>query len=846
MSSQYGGWTGKTLRVDLTTGAITTVDTVAKYKDYLGGTGLGYKVLWDEVPPGTPAFDPANRIIFATGPITATGAPSAGRLSITSVLPYADLNDLPGAGHMGGHFGPEFKYAGWDAIIIQGAATKPVWLQIIDSKVTIVDASQMWGNGTTATNDQICTIMGSTAQVAAIGPIGEQLGRMSCVINDRCHSAGAGLGAVMGSKNLKAIGVIGTGSVPIFTDAASWKKLINYYLSLIGANNNNIVPKTQQPWSAYYDNGSRWSANKGVYWGAARPELETGICSAFDKPVPVDCPVPMNKMGLRTQKGFNDFGIPGMNHTVKMNGCHGCPIRCHISMDIAALEAYDVPRYNEETCIGYTPMSSMMTTPAGVDGTVLMNNMSANLCNDFGLWTDYGAYSAIYGWCMTHAMTADEVAFLQNPSTIDPGMPAAIPANGLNINGLPYVGRTPFQNNLPAAELVVLGGAGADTLTYAQLLAAHPIAAGTPYPWAANTPWGNANAGNVYALQQLMYLLVGKQAPASSGGSAAPVTTKTSTPTLADVVVNGPPYWQRKWPEVLWYTRHNKAGTVFKMGHMKHHGVESFGQVGLLINTVFNRDPMNHTHQNILVGPPLAMREKLMDDLFSSPTAQSLFNDPAGSQILCDAVTVPYAPMTLGKAAFAAASLVSVEIKNALVHCDWMFPTWMSPLASKNYAGDFTIEAQIYSAVTGDIITANQMELIGWRCLTLYRCLNAAFMNYYSTKSATNPHTVNMRVEHDQPNPWMFETSASPANAAAKVTDAGANGTSTGWCYAKDTLPFKGDVKNQMMDQTDYLTGLTMMHGLLGWDAVTGMPTAATLTKLGLSYVQAAIPTLIK
>jgi len=844
MSSQYGGWTGKTLRVDLTTGAITTVDTIANYKDYLGGTGLGYKVLWDEVPPGTKAFDPANKIVFATGPITGTGAPSAGRVSITSILPYTDQNDLPGAGHMGGHFGPEFKYAGWDAIIVQGAAAKPVWLQIVDSQVTIVDASQMWGTGTTATTDQICTVMGSTAQVAAIGPIGEQLGRMSCVINDRCHSAGAGLGAVMGSKNLKAIGVLGTGSVPIFTDSASWKKLITYYLSLIGANNNNMVPKVPQPWAAYSDSGSRWSADKGVYWGAAQPELETGYCTSFDKPLPVDCPVPLNKMGLRTQKGFNDFGIPGMNHTVKMNGCHGCPIRCHISMDIEALEQYDVSRYNEETCIGYTPMSSMMTTPAGTDGTVIMNNMSANLCNDFGLWTDYGAYSAIYGWCLTHVMTAAEVAFLQNPSNFDPGMPTAIPANGLNVNGLSYVGRTPFQNNLPTAELTVLGGAACATQTMAQLLAANPVAAGSPNPYVAGTPWGNANAGNPYALQQLMYLLVAKQAPSSGGGSVTPTTTKTSTPTLADVVVNGPPYWQRKWPEVLWYCRHNKGGTVFKMGHMKHHGVESFGQVGVLINTMFNRDPMNHTHQNILVGLPLNMREKLMDGLFSSATAQSLFNDPAGTTILCDAATVAYAPVTKGKAAFAAACLVSVEIKNALVHCDWMFPTWMSPLATQNYAGDFTIEAQIYSAVTGETITANQLELIGWRNLTLFRCLNAAFMNYYAQKSAT-PHTVNMRNEHDQPNPWMFETAASPANAAAGVTAAGVNGNTSGWAYATGTVPFAGAVSNQLMDPTDFATALTMLHNYLGWDATTGMPTAATLAKLGLGYVQPVIPSLI-
>jgi aldehyde:ferredoxin oxidoreductase len=846
MSSQYGGWTGKTLRVDLSTGAITTVDTIANYKDYLGGTGLGYKVLWDEVPPGTKAFDAANKIIFASGPITATGAPSAGRCSITSILPYTYQNDLPGAGHMGGHFAPEFKYAGWDAIIIQGASAKPVWLQIADSQVTIMDASQMWGSGTTATTDQICTVMGSTAQVASIGPVGENLGRMSVIVTDRCHTAGGGLGAVMGSKNLKAIGVTGTGSIPIATDSATWKTLINYYLSLIGANNNHIVPKVPQPWAAYSDSGSRWSADKGVYWGAANPELETGYCTAYDKPLPVDCPVPQNKMGLRTQKGFNDFAIPGMNHTVKMNGCHGCPIRCHISMDIEALEQYSISRYNEETCTGYTPMGSMMTTPAGTDGTVIMNNMSVNLCNDFGLWTDYGGYSACYNWCFNHVMTAAEVAFLQNPSTLDPEFAKVppIPANGLNVNGLPYVGRTPFQNNLPAAELTILGGANCATMTMAQLLAANPVVAGTPAPYAAGTPWGNAQAGNPYALQQLMYLFVGKAAPSSTGSTTAPATVQTTTPTLANVIINGPPRWSLLWPEVLFYGRHNKGATVFKMGHEKHHGVESFGQVGVLINTVFNRDPMNHTHQNITVALPLAMRETLMDGICSSATGQSMFNDPAGSQILCDGSVVPYAPMTLGKAAFAAACLISVEIKNSMVHCDWMFPTWMSPLASRNYKGDYTIESQVYSAVTGETITGQQLELIGLRSLTLFRCLNAAFMNYYTTNAATNKHTINMRTEHDQPNPWMFETAASPVNVAAGVTAAGANGNTSGWTYASTTVPFTGT--SQLMDPTDFAKGLTMLHvNMFGWDATTGMPTQATLAKLGLGYVQTAIPTLI-
>ena len=113
----------RVLRVDLSTGSITKEDTL-KYKDYLGGSGLGFKVLWDEVPPGTKAWDPANRIIFGVGPLTGTGAPLSGRTTIISLWPNHP-DELPGSGHMGGHWGPELKYAGYDAIIIQGKAARP-------------------------------------------------------------------------------------------------------------------------------------------------------------------------------------------------------------------------------------------------------------------------------------------------------------------------------------------------------------------------------------------------------------------------------------------------------------------------------------------------------------------------------------------------------------------------------------------------------------------------------------------------------------------------------------------------------------------------------------------------
>ena len=210
-----GGYRGKILRVDLSTGKISSEDT-AKYKDFLGGTGLGYKILWDELKPGTKAFDPENRIIFGVGPLTGSGAPLSGRVSITSLWPN-HINELPATGHMGGHWGAELKFAGWDSIIVQGKADKPVWIFINDDKVEIRDARHLWGNGNFRATEEICNEVGSDTQVAAIGQAGENLVRIACVMCNRSHSAG-GVGGVLGSKNLKAIGIRGTGAVAIAAD----------------------------------------------------------------------------------------------------------------------------------------------------------------------------------------------------------------------------------------------------------------------------------------------------------------------------------------------------------------------------------------------------------------------------------------------------------------------------------------------------------------------------------------------------------------------------------------------------------------------------------------------------
>ncbi len=255
----FGGWAGKVLRVDLSSGRTWTEETINRYKEYLGGTGIGYKVIWDEVPADTHPFDPANKIIFAVGPLAGTGAPCNGRTAITTLWPTCWPKPLVASGHMGGQFAAELKYAGYDAIVVEGKADSPVWLSIVDQQVEILDARSLWGQGIRRATVEISQLLGPDAVVAAIGRAGEHLVPMSVVMNSYSHSAG-GVGAVMGSKHLKAIGVRGTGRLRVAGPKEEWERVVKLHLSLLGANNQHVVPDSPQPWAEYYDPGSRWKA----------------------------------------------------------------------------------------------------------------------------------------------------------------------------------------------------------------------------------------------------------------------------------------------------------------------------------------------------------------------------------------------------------------------------------------------------------------------------------------------------------------------------------------------------------------------------------------------------------
>lgn len=212
------GWAGKVLRINLTDRTVTDEPTFPRYGErFLGGLGIGYKVMWDEVSPKIGPFDPENKLVFAVGPLTGTEAPASSRALVVSKSPQVHPQPLPTQSSFGGLWPQELKYAGYDALIIEGKAERPVYIFIHDEKVAIRDASRLWGLDSFATQAEIKRELGDQRiKIACIGPAGENLVRFACILHDKGRAAGqGGFGAVMGSKNLKAIALRGEGTVKI-------------------------------------------------------------------------------------------------------------------------------------------------------------------------------------------------------------------------------------------------------------------------------------------------------------------------------------------------------------------------------------------------------------------------------------------------------------------------------------------------------------------------------------------------------------------------------------------------------------------------------------------------------
>jgi aldehyde:ferredoxin oxidoreductase len=207
------GWTGMVLRVNLTTRTVTKEPLREEWAhDYIGGRGLGARYLLAEVDPQIDPFSPDNKLMVVTGPLTGTNASCGSRYMVVTKGP---LTNAITTSNSGGHWGPELKAAGYDMLILEGRASSPCYLWIYNDQVEIRDAGHLWGKTVWETEEHLRTELGvPDTIIASIGPAGEKLVRFACIMNDLHRAAGrSGVGAVMGSKNLKAIAVRGTGGV---------------------------------------------------------------------------------------------------------------------------------------------------------------------------------------------------------------------------------------------------------------------------------------------------------------------------------------------------------------------------------------------------------------------------------------------------------------------------------------------------------------------------------------------------------------------------------------------------------------------------------------------------------
>jgi aldehyde:ferredoxin oxidoreductase len=352
------GWTGKTVTIDLSDSSITeTKGDAGILHSFIGGRGLGVKIYYDAVDPFIDPLSPENLLIFATGPLTGTLAPMSGRHTLVSKSP---LTGTIFDSSSGGFFGKELKFAGIDALIIKGASEKPVYISIENNDIDIHPADRLWGE-----NVRSCTgKLSSKGRVACIGRAGERLVPIANVMNDNSHACGrGGLGAVMGSKKLKALVVKGDNK-PVIADEPGFRKARDEAMRLIKEG-----PISSKGLHTY---GTSALLNLINYlkvmptWNFRESEFSSA------------------------DKVSGDFIRE--NYDIKNNTCYNCMIACRHVIKSGAFEGHEIPEY--ETLWAYGPDNKN----ADIKAVIRANR----LCNDYGIDTissgsTIAAYAEIMG-----------------------------------------------------------------------------------------------------------------------------------------------------------------------------------------------------------------------------------------------------------------------------------------------------------------------------------------------------------------------------------------------------------------------------------------------------------------
>lgn len=685
------GWTGQGLRINLTTGEITKVPT---QKDWIGGTALGYKIFWDEVPPKPQAFDEANKIVIAPGPLTGTGAVCSGRTSVTTMYPTTYPIHEIGSAHLGGDLGAKMKYAGYDFIVIEGKAKEPVYVYVNNDDVQIRKANHIWGEGTRRAAALINQETSPTASVTVIGPAGENLLPMSVIINAKSHTGG-GIGGVWGSKNLKGLAIDGDQPIHIAADKEEWEKLVNRNKELLGALTQTVVSRYPHPLFEYHSLNSRWSGMPGKQWGAANPPIN----------VPLDTRR-LSKMAFRTNAGEFFLGDREWARHVRNNGCFACPIRCYpVIKDTATAAKYNVHPITEQTCGGLLfPIFFYPNLKNHPERNIEIAIVGSQLMDDLGLWCNYGQ------------LQRDMIVMYQDG----------------------------YWKKLLSKE------------EYDSL------------------PWKKIDDVDASAMQDFLPRIAYRK------GEFGKWLGET-TPVMLD---------HFGIPVKTWSDDHRTL--YWSNGHPKHHTNEDDGQLGCVLNCMWNRDPMAHAHVNFTrSGLPIKEMKHIAKVTWGDESAVDQIGD--------------YTPTNTYKMKRLQWVIARTELHNMLGLCSWMAPWEYCPDEKNQYVGDPNMEAKIFSAVTGVNKTGDDLDKDGIRAWMLQRVYTMRQLG-----------SSNMRKDHDLVPGWIY-------------TD------------PKDRKPFtKGTVR---MDPDDINKSFDIFFEQVGCDKETGVPTTDTLKAYRLDFV---IPVLQK
>jgi aldehyde:ferredoxin oxidoreductase len=273
------GWMGQILEVDLAARRIGARATLPYTAQYLGGRALASRLAWDEIPAGIDAGDLENRIIVSVGPLTGTLAPTSGRAVMSAVSPRTYPTAWYTHSTLGGWFGPELKYAGYDGIVVHGRADGPVYLEVKDESVRLVEAGDLWGIDARETQLRLKAKLGQDYQILAIGPAGENLVRFATVQHAEENAAGhSGFGAVWGSKNLKAIAVRGTRGVRVADPGALLRQVLRAGRGTVSPSTGILAGSGQQDSRPVCSQACTFSCRLGSYRRTSLGRLAPAWC----------------------------------------------------------------------------------------------------------------------------------------------------------------------------------------------------------------------------------------------------------------------------------------------------------------------------------------------------------------------------------------------------------------------------------------------------------------------------------------------------------------------------------------------------------------------------------------